>query len=181
MTSKPSTDQRLAEQRTAGSGSRADEIASVWPHCNLLDGWEKTQGFAAGNRVNRRFALLKGDVLNCCGKMPGLRRDGLPGSFNLPKQLRMSPSPIELSRIILSIPIMVFKNLQAPARRDGNSYPRQATATSNWLSCQGWQVHGMDLVPSNASRMDHFKSSGRVPHERRYLHTLRPYILILVI
>src|SRR5208337_2250958 len=63
MTSKPSTAQRLAEQRTAGSGSRADEIASVWPHCNLLDGWEKTQGFAAGNRVNRRFALLKGDVL----------------------------------------------------------------------------------------------------------------------
>ena len=55
MTSKPSTDHRLAEQRTAGSGSRADEIASVWPHCNLLDRWEKTQGFAAGNRVNRRF------------------------------------------------------------------------------------------------------------------------------
>src|SRR5271166_2539969 len=64
MTSKPSTDQRLAEQRTAGPGSRADEIASVWPHCNLLDGWEKTQGFATGNRVNRRFALLKGDILN---------------------------------------------------------------------------------------------------------------------
>ena len=35
----------------------------------------------------------KGDVLNCCGKMPSLRRAGLPGSFNLPKQLRMSPSP----------------------------------------------------------------------------------------
>ena len=63
----------------------------------------------------------------------------------------------------------------------GNSYPRQATATSNWLSCQGWQVHGMDLGPWNASRMDHFKISGRVPHERRYLHTLRPYILTLVI
>lgn len=68
---------------------------------------------------------------------------------------------------------MVFKNLQSPAR--------QATATSNWLSCQGWQVHGMDLVPSNASRMDHFKSSGRVPHERRDLHALRPFILTLLI
>src|SRR5271165_6808465 len=113
--------------------------------------------------------------------MPGLRRDGLPGSFNLPKQLRMSPSPIELSRIILGIPIMVLKNLQAPARQDGNSYPRQATATSNWLSCQGWQVHGMDLGPRNASRMDHFKSSGRVPHERRDLHALRPFILTLLI
>jgi len=39
----------------------------------------------------------------------------------------------------------------------------------------------MDLGPSNASRMDHFKSSGRVPHERRYLHTLRPYILTSMI
>src|SRR5271157_6645013 len=29
-----------------------------------------------------------------------------------------------LSRRILSIPIIVYKNLQAPARRDGNSYPR---------------------------------------------------------
>src|SRR5271157_6609504 len=67
---------------------------------------------------------------------------------------------------------MVFKNLQAPARQNGNSNPRQATATSNWPSCQGWQVHGMDLGPWNASRMDYFKSSGRVPHERRYLHTL---------
>ena len=76
---------------------------------------------------------------------------------------------------------MVLKNLQAPAKQDGISYRRQATATSNWLSCQGWQVHGMDLGPWNASRMDHFKSSGRVPHERRYLHTLRPYILTLVI
>src|SRR5271157_3007136 len=86
-----------------------------------------------------------------------------------------------LSRRILSIPIMVSKNLQAPARVDGNSYPRQATATSNWLSCQGWQVHGMDLGPWNASRMDHFKISRRVPHERRYLHTLRPHILTSMI
>jgi len=39
----------------------------------------------------------------------------------------------------------------------------------------------MDLVPSNASRMDHFKSSGRVPHERRYLHSLRPFILTSMI
>jgi len=37
----------------------------------------------------------KGDVLNCCGKMPSLRRAGLPGSFNLRKQLRMSPLPTQ--------------------------------------------------------------------------------------
>jgi mRNA-degrading endonuclease toxin of MazEF toxin-antitoxin module len=36
---------------------------------------------------------IKGDVLNCCGGIPGLRRAVLPGSFNLPKQLRMSPLP----------------------------------------------------------------------------------------
>ena len=76
---------------------------------------------------------------------------------------------------------MVFNNLQATARQDGNSYPSQATAASNWLSCQGWQVHGMDLVTSNASRMDHFKRSGRDPHARRDLHALRPFILTLLI
>jgi len=32
----------------------------------------------------------KGDILNCRGKMPSLRRGGLPGSFNLPKQLPLS-------------------------------------------------------------------------------------------
>ena len=83
--------------------------------------------------------------------------------------------------MILSIPIMNFLNFHALAQGAGNPYSRQAMATSNWLSRQGWQVHGMDLVPSNASRMDHFKSSGRVPHERRYLHTLRPFILTSMI
>ena len=39
----------------------------------------------------------------------------------------------------------------------------------------------MDLGPWNASRMDHFKISGRVPHERRNLHALRPFILTLLI
>jgi hypothetical protein len=39
----------------------------------------------------------------------------------------------------------------------------------------------MDLVPSNVPRMDHFKNSGRVPHERPDLHALRPLILTLVI
>jgi len=35
------------------------------------------------------FGANKGDVLDCFGKMPSLRRAGLPGSFSLPKQLRM--------------------------------------------------------------------------------------------
>ncbi len=35
---------------------------------------------------------IKGDVLNCCGKMPSLRKAGLHGSFNLPEQLVMSLS-----------------------------------------------------------------------------------------
>ena len=76
---------------------------------------------------------------------------------------------------------MNLLNLHAPAQGAGDPYSRQATVTSNWLSCQGWQVHGMDLVPSNASRMDHFKNSGRVPHERPDLLVLRPFILTLVI
>ena len=43
------------------------------------------------------------------------------------------------------------------------------------------ELRGMDVGPWNASRMDHFKISGRVPHERRYLHTLRPFILTSMI
>ena len=39
----------------------------------------------------------------------------------------------------------------------------------------------MDLIPSNVSRTDHFKNSGRVPYERRCLHTLQPYILTSMI
>ena len=35
----------------------------------------------------------KGDVLNCCGKMPSLRKACLPELLDLPKRLRMSPSP----------------------------------------------------------------------------------------
>ncbi len=47
-----------------------------------------------GNRTaTPDLASPEEDVLNCCGKMPSLRRAGLPGSFNLPKQLRTSPSP----------------------------------------------------------------------------------------
>ena len=34
----------------------------------------------------------KGDVLNCCGKMPSLRKARLPASCNLPEQFGMSPS-----------------------------------------------------------------------------------------
>jgi len=37
-----------------------------------------------------RQGANEGDVLNCRGKMTSLLRAGLPGSFNLPKQLRMS-------------------------------------------------------------------------------------------
>ncbi len=39
------------------------------------------------------FSTNKGDVLNCCGKMPSLRRAGLPGSFNLPKQFGTVQAP----------------------------------------------------------------------------------------
>jgi len=39
-------------------------------------------------------AAKKGDVLNCCGKMPSLRRAGLPGSFNLPEIIATLPGPI---------------------------------------------------------------------------------------
>ncbi len=44
-------------------------------------------------RASAYFEGIKGDVRNCCGKMPSPRRAGFPGSFNSRKQLRISPSP----------------------------------------------------------------------------------------
>ena len=38
-----------------------------------------------------REGANKGDVVNCRGKVPSLQRGGLPGSYNLPRELRMSP------------------------------------------------------------------------------------------
>ena len=68
-----------------------------------------------------------------------------------------------------------------PRARRWRSLLKTSDGHVELLSCQGWQVHGMDLVPSNASRMDRFKNSGRVPHERPDLLVLRPFILTLVI
>ena len=51
-------------------------------------------------RASAYFEGIKGDVRNCCGKMPSLRRAGFPESFNSPKQLRISPSPT--SRLVFT-------------------------------------------------------------------------------
>src|SRR5208337_2310464 len=50
-----------------------------------------------GHAPSTKIGANKGNDLNCCGKMPSLRTAGLPGSFNLPKQLQMSPSPTKVS------------------------------------------------------------------------------------
>jgi hypothetical protein len=60
-----------------------------------------------GNSATRPPETNKGNVLNCCGKMPSLRKAGLPGSFSLPKQLRMSPSPTRQKRAT-TLPENVF-------------------------------------------------------------------------
>jgi len=55
-----------------------------------------TGGLGVSSRAN------KGDELNYCGKMTSLRGGGLPGSFNLPRELRLSPlhavSPLHADR-----------------------------------------------------------------------------------
>src|SRR5271157_4989668 len=60
-----------------------------------------------------------------------------------------------------------FLNLQAPARQDGNSYPRQATATSNSFSARV----GRSTAWSWAHGMRHAWITSRVPdvslHERQ--------------
>jgi len=48
----------------------------------------------------------KGDILNCRGNMPSLRRGGLPGSFNLPRGLRMSPLPTRMSPLPTFISVL---------------------------------------------------------------------------
>jgi hypothetical protein len=50
---------------------------------------EITNEIVDTRRASAYFEGIKGDVRNCCGKMASPRRAGLPGSFNLSKQLRM--------------------------------------------------------------------------------------------
>ena len=40
---------------------------------------------------------------------------------------------------------MVFKNLQAPDEAEWKFLPRASGGRVDLASCQGWQVHGMDL------------------------------------
>ncbi len=61
-------------QEAFDHGTGLDIVAFLAPGARGIDGLD-------GN---------KGDVLNCRGKMPSLRRGGLPGSFDLPKELRLS-------------------------------------------------------------------------------------------
>ena len=53
--------------------------------------WKKRSG-VNGVNIHTRSRRTKGDVLNCCDKMPSLGKARLPGSCNLPEQLEMSPS-----------------------------------------------------------------------------------------
>ncbi len=76
---------------------------------------------------------------------------------------------------------MVFKKSSGPGKARWKFLPEASGGHVELAFLPGWEVHGMDLGPWNASRMDHFKSSGRVPHERRYLHTLRPFLLTSMI
>ena len=85
-------DQRTAgiigEQRLIRGASAVTAAASL-----LALGGQEDQAVGVRRVGVDRNGGIKGDVPNCCGKMPSLRRAGLPASFNLPKQSRMSPSP----------------------------------------------------------------------------------------
>ncbi|MGC1718846.1 MAG: hypothetical protein WA746_07665, partial [Isosphaeraceae bacterium] len=95
----------------------------------------------------------------------------MPGSFNLTKTITNVPFSYRGVQDNPEYSYHGFQKSSGPGKARWKFLPKTSDGHLNWLSCQGWQVHGMDLVPSNASRMDHFKSSGRVPNERRYLHT----------
>jgi len=58
----------------------------------------------------------------CCGRMPGLRRAGLPESFNLLKQLRMSPLPTAQVRMFpLAVTFLVPQKMNTGRPGDCNS------------------------------------------------------------
>src|SRR5208337_1028328 len=71
---------------------------------------------------------IKGDLLNCCGKMPSLRRAVLPESSNLPKQLRMSPR-------LLSQQLGTYPFICASFRRNSRS-----VVDPHWAACSNQQV-----------------------------------------
>src|SRR5208337_1854581 len=62
-------------------------------------------------------------VLNCCGKMHSLRRADLPGSFNLPKQLRMFPSRrAEANRCLFRPSVVIETEDHRAAKEPGGRY-----------------------------------------------------------
>ena len=74
---------------------------------------------------------------------------------------------------------MVLKNFQAPARRDGNSYPidkrrpRRIGFPARVGRSTAWTwAHGMRHALITSRSLDVF------PHERRYLHTLPPTVYL---
>ena len=78
---------------------------------------------AADARKDIDQVTNKGDVLNCCGKMHSLRRAGLPGSFNLLKQLQMSPSRrAEANRCSLGPGVMIDAEDDRAAEEAGDRY-----------------------------------------------------------
>jgi hypothetical protein len=78
---------------------------------------------AADARKDIDQVTNKGDVLNCCGKMHSLRRAGLPGSFNLLKQLQMSPSRrAEANRCLFRPDVVIEAEDHRAAKVPGGRY-----------------------------------------------------------
>src|SRR5208337_1874878 len=82
----------------------------------------------------------KGDVLNCRGKVPSLRRGGLPGSFNLPRELRMSPLPT-LSFFATTCRILIYHGRGTEQWSGGSD---RAAAGSSEFKGRGGQ--GQDIM-----------------------------------
>lgn len=75
---------RVAKRGMPPSQVDLDELGPVRVHAkvNCVELVRPEVGIAGSN----------GDILICFGKMPGLRKAGLPESCNSPRQLRMFPS-----------------------------------------------------------------------------------------
>ena len=90
-------EQLTLNQRVAGSSPAGGISASSrrdTSNCVKAKGLRQAASPSQSSRHATESDITnKGDIHNCYGKMPSLRRGGLSGSFNLPRKLGVSPLP----------------------------------------------------------------------------------------
>src|SRR5271157_5702497 len=146
----------LEEVRAAGldDGDEFD-LEGVWGRFKDriagLVGWHRRQGEPLLQTEAAYRARTK-DILNCCAKMPSLRRAGLPGSSNLPKQLPMSPSPTRCGILGACLSVRSVAD-SAPLFRRGDigTAETECHGESSWFGPSALCRHVQDEIANGVS------------------------------